>query len=298
MSVARGWNLFLIPPVAEDSIMKQSYKTNTVNQSGTAYDGEFEYNHIVIPMGSFNVLFRVHNAEGYYSWNNYYYNRKDHLGNIREVWNATTNATVQRTQYYPSGLPWASNTGDNPGTQPYKYNGKEFVEMHGYNGLDYGARTFFPDRGNGSMSVDPLCEKYYSISPYAYCLGNPVKYIDPDGRAPGDFFKTKNGAAKDWGKFYNGKSIAEGKEYASTIYSFTKAGKSGYTYTNAASGTNAGANESLPPNGEQPKAIIHSHGKYENEFGEGNDLFSTKDLNHSDDKNADGYLASPDGSTM
>lgn len=33
-----------------------------------------------------------------------------------------------------------------------------------------------------SMSIDPLCEKYYSISPYAYCLNNPVKYVDPDGK--------------------------------------------------------------------------------------------------------------------
>ncbi|NDP22425.1 MAG: hypothetical protein GZ091_15275 [Paludibacter sp.] len=33
-----------------------------------------------------------------------------------------------------------------------------------------------------AMSVDPLCEKYYWISPYAYCLNNPVKYIDPDGK--------------------------------------------------------------------------------------------------------------------
>lgn len=33
-----------------------------------------------------------------------------------------------------------------------------------------------------AMSVDPLCEKYYWISPYAYCMNNPVKYVDPDGR--------------------------------------------------------------------------------------------------------------------
>jgi len=30
--------------------------------------------------------------------------------------------------------------------------------------------------------VDPLAEKYYSISPYAYCAGNPVNRIDYDGR--------------------------------------------------------------------------------------------------------------------
>ena len=30
--------------------------------------------------------------------------------------------------------------------------------------------------------MDPLAEKYYSISPYAWCGGNPVKNVDPDGK--------------------------------------------------------------------------------------------------------------------
>lgn len=33
-----------------------------------------------------------------------------------------------------------------------------------------------------SISIAPLCRKYYSISSYAYCENNPIKYIDPDGR--------------------------------------------------------------------------------------------------------------------
>ena len=32
--------------------------------------------------------------------------------------------------------------------------------------------------------MDPMAEKYYSISPYAYCGNNPVKFVDPDGKVP------------------------------------------------------------------------------------------------------------------
>jgi hypothetical protein len=31
------------------------------------------------------------------------------------------------------------------------------------------------------MSVDPLSDKYPSISPYVWCGNNPIKFVDPDG---------------------------------------------------------------------------------------------------------------------
>jgi hypothetical protein len=37
--------------------------------------------------------------------------------------------------------------------------------------------------------MDPLAEKYYNISPYAYCLNNPMRYIDPTGMGPWDMAK-------------------------------------------------------------------------------------------------------------
>ena len=76
----------------------------------------------------------------------------------------------------------------NASLQPFKYNGKELDMMHGLNTYDYGARQYYSvvpawDR------VDPLCEKYYGISPYVYCHDNPVNSIDPDGREKISSFK-------------------------------------------------------------------------------------------------------------
>jgi len=144
------------------------------------------------------------------------------------------------------------------------------------------------------MSVDPHAEKYYSISPYAYCLGNPIRLIDIDGRDPGDFFRTRNGAANDWGKLYNARSIAEGQEYGSTIYRTTKNGKSGYTYTVPAVGGNDHVTESAALAGKKPVADIHSHGEYEE--GYDNNIFSPKDKWNNYNKKIDGYLTTPDGS--
>ena len=53
--------------------------------------------------------------------------------------------------------------------------------MHGYDTYDYGFRGYYPAVGRFT-TVDPLAEKYYGISPYVYCAGNPIMFIDPDGR--------------------------------------------------------------------------------------------------------------------
>lgn len=66
---------------------------------------------------------------------------------------------------------------------PDKFNGKEFVEMHGFDTYDYGARGYYAAIGRFT-TIDPLAEKDYSISLYAYCGNNPVNRIDPDGREP------------------------------------------------------------------------------------------------------------------
>ena len=75
----------------------------------------------------------------------------------------------------------AYNSGDD--LQPYKYNGKELDRTHGLDWYDYGARNY--DAALCQFTtIDPLCEKYYHISPYAYCANNPIMFVDPDGENP------------------------------------------------------------------------------------------------------------------
>ena len=117
-----------------------------------------------------------------------YFNR-DHLGNVREVV-SETGEVKQVNAYYPFGTPIHA-LGTKESQQRYKYNGKEFDELHGLNTYDYGARQYAPllplwDR------VDPLAEKYYGVSPYAYCANNPVVFVDSDGRKF-DFSKMTKG---------------------------------------------------------------------------------------------------------
>jgi len=83
--------------------------------------------------------------------------------------------------------------------------------------MDYGARRRYSGLPIWT-GPDDLREKYYSISPYAYCAGNPVRFIDVNGKEPGDFFLTMNAAARDFGKTYNDNSIRAGEEYGSRLY--------------------------------------------------------------------------------
>ncbi|MDD7303667.1 MAG: RHS repeat-associated core domain-containing protein [Bacteroidaceae bacterium] len=55
----------------------------------------------------------------------------------------------------------------------HKYNGKELETRNGLNLYDYGARQYAPVTGLFT-SIDPLRERYYHVSPYVYCMGNPV----------------------------------------------------------------------------------------------------------------------------
>jgi RHS repeat-associated protein len=103
----------------------------------------------------------------------------DHLGSTRTV--VTPNGTVrERNDYHPFGLRW-SNSGTQISDNRFRFSGKENQTTGDLPYQDFGAR-FFGGKLPIFTTPDPLGEKYYSWSQYNYTLGNPIKYIDPDGR--------------------------------------------------------------------------------------------------------------------
>ena len=134
-----------------------------------------------------------------------YYDR-DHLGSIRQVTEADGSREgniIQTMNYYPFGAEFCDGSASS-NVQSHRYNGKEFDKMHGLNTYDYGARQYNPITARWDR-VDPLCEKYYSLSPYNYCGNNPIRFIDPNGK---------------WKWDVNGNLISEGRDNEYTLSDF------------------------------------------------------------------------------
>ena len=110
------------------------------------------------------------------------------------------------------------------GFPPCYFTGKEKDEETGYG--YFGARYMDHELMTMWLSVDPMADKYPSISPYAYCAWNPIKLIDPDGN---DWYKAEDGtiqfttditSKEQWnnsGK--KGEYLGKTKQIGSTYYS-------------------------------------------------------------------------------
>ena len=148
-----------------------TFDTDTVTYAVTEYAGNIE---TLIGVDSTRTR-RIHNTIGYYSDSTYFHYIKDHLGNVCAVVNSTRDSVIQSTLYYASGVLMAQSFGRDK--QPYLYNGKEFVEAHGWNTYDYGFRGYYATIGRFT-SIDPLAEQTPWQSPYAYADNNFINAID------------------------------------------------------------------------------------------------------------------------
>ena len=106
-----------------------------------------------------------------------FFYHSDHLGSTSYITDAKANIT-QFDAYLPYGELLVDEHSSSE-EMPYKFNGKEFDEETGL--YYYGARYMNP-RTSLWYGVEPMAEKYVSVGGDVYCAGNPVKFVDFNGK--------------------------------------------------------------------------------------------------------------------
>ena len=181
---ADGQKLRTIHRTAVPGLTVPLHQTHTLTAAETMYVDSTTYAGSVEIDGSMNTKWYF--GEGYIympgtsSQYTTYYTIPDYQGNIRKVVKSD-GTVVQQTSYYPFGGLYVGSTANiGSDVQTHKYNGKELDRLHGLDLYDYGARQYDPTMGQ-FLTIDPLAEKYYHLTPYSYCGGDPVNAVDPDG---------------------------------------------------------------------------------------------------------------------
>jgi RHS repeat-associated protein len=107
-----------------------------------------------------------------------YFYHPDHLGSASWITDSSGKA-IQHLQYLPFGETRVDQraTGSNWSTR-YSFSAKEKDEESGYG--YFGARYYDSDISIW-ISVDPMANKYPSLTPYNYVGNRPTTLIDPDG---------------------------------------------------------------------------------------------------------------------
>ena len=171
---ADGRKLRTVHIVAYDPVMLPSGETITPTDTLVRdYSGGHIYEN--------GVLERTLTPTGFYSAadSEYCHYIKDYQGNNIAVVKADTNGVaevVSATLMYPFG----GELTEFHATDRYRFGGKELDARGGLFHYDFGARCYDPvlPMFNG---YDRMAEKYCHLSPFAYCAGNPIRYIDPNG---------------------------------------------------------------------------------------------------------------------
>ena len=146
-----------------------------------------------------------------------FFYHSDHLGSTSYITDDHANITQ-----YDAYLPYGELLVDEHSSSedlPYKFNGKQFDEETGL--YYYGARYMNPITSIW-YGVDSLAEKYPTAGGFVYCIDNPVKLVDPNGKKilPTLYNKVNRGHSKAEGSDYrsNKTYMSAMKRFASTTY--------------------------------------------------------------------------------
>lgn len=95
------------------------------------------------------------------------------------AWRVYATLPDQHLLHLPYGENYVREHTASPYSERFTFTGKEKDSESGYH--YFGARYYDSEVLTGWLSVDPMADKYPSLSPYNYCAWNPVKLVDPDG---------------------------------------------------------------------------------------------------------------------
>lgn len=111
------------------------------------------------------------------------YHVNDYLCSVRVVTDSD-GEVLERNDYSGYGKRLSSSVVSSAGVvaNRYRFGGKEEQSQTVPGWQDFGARMYDPDLARWT-TPDPLADQYPGISPYAYCAGDPVNFVDPEGEA-------------------------------------------------------------------------------------------------------------------
>ncbi len=147
-------------------------------------------------------------------WKKVYYYSTDHLGSSRLVLNS--NGQIAETlMFLPTGEVFKDERNSSYYHSDFLFSGKELDAETG--NYYYGARYYAPRIGIW-LSPDPMQLKYPHVSSYAYCMGNPVKLIDPDGRDYHVYIDEKTNTIRIYAIYYAATEDAESARKAISFW--------------------------------------------------------------------------------
>ncbi len=106
-----------------------------------------------------------------------YWYHPDHLGSSSWI-TFSDGKAVQHLHYLPWGEDFINQKLSGFDGVRFTFSAKE---KDSETGLSYFGSRYYSSDLSVWLSVDPMSDKYPSLSPYVYCANNPVKLVDPNG---------------------------------------------------------------------------------------------------------------------
>lgn len=157
------------------------------DETGKLFVMVLDKNFVIVEQRTIQVMVRPMKTERGTQWRTYY-SLTDHLGNVRAEFVAHDSGQpelVQQTDYYPFGYTLRCNDFGSQHPNRRLFGGKELqdetIAGNTLDWYDFEARMYDPVIGR-FLTTDPMAEKYFSLTPYGYCVNNPMNYIDPSGK--------------------------------------------------------------------------------------------------------------------